>query len=63
MWRYGCPRSLDWDSDGDGKIGDGVEEKEVSECVERDVRRVLRALFGHQYAHVPDDALCTRTTV
>ena len=41
MWRYGCPRSSDCDSDGDGKIDDGVEEKEVSECVERDVRHVL----------------------
>ena len=29
IWTYGCPRSPDWDSDGDGKIDDGLEEKEV----------------------------------
>ena len=28
MWKYGCPRSLDWDSEGSGEIDDGAEEKE-----------------------------------
>ena len=43
MWRYGCPRSPDWDSHGDGggEIDDGAEEKEVSEKVTSNTRYVL----------------------
>ena len=25
LWRYGCPRSPDWDSDGDADIDEGAE--------------------------------------
>ena len=31
MWRYGCPKSPDWDSESDGIIVDGTDEKERSE--------------------------------
>ena len=41
MRRYGFQRSPDWESDGDGEIEDGVEEKEVREYVAWNMRHVL----------------------
>ena len=65
MWRYGCPRSPDWDSDVDGQIDHGVEEKGVSEDDAWNTRFVLEGLFGSASVRafsVPDDVLCIRTT-
>ena len=31
LWKYGCPRSPDWDSEGDGEVVDGAQEKEGSD--------------------------------
>ena len=44
-WRYGCPKSLDWDS---GLVLDSVEEEETEGVVDR-LRQVLE---GHLWATV-----------
>ena len=46
MWRYGCSRSPDWDSDSDSdEVDDGVEEKAMSGYVAWNIRFVLEGLL------------------
>ena len=60
MWRYGCPKCTDWDSDIDMR---SVEE-EVSAHVTWNMRYVMEGpLWVSVRAFlVPDDDLCLRTT-
>ena len=58
MWKYGCPRSLDWDSESDGELDDGAEEKKESEYVLEGPLWVFARI-----CLVPDDVLRLRTTV
>ena len=56
MWRYGCPKSPDWDSETDVC---SVEEE--SECVMGHLRRGPSLRIGARVL-VPDDVLYMRTT-
>ena len=47
IWRCGCPRSLDWDSDSD--IAERADNEEVSEYVTWNVRCGMEGLFGNRY--------------
>ena len=60
VWRYGCPRSLDWDSDIDVRSDD----EEVSEYVMVNLRHVLEGSLWESVRAflVLDDVLCMRTT-
>ena len=59
MWRDGCPRSPDWDSEG-GEIDDGADEKEGSEYDMWNLWFVLEGLLwvSVRVFLVPDDVLC-----
>ena len=45
MWKYGCPKGPDWDSEIGDEVDDGVEEKKESEYDVWNVRYVLEDSF------------------
>ena len=60
MWRYGCPKSLDWDSDTVGRS----DEEDANEYLMGNMRHVLEGpLWEWVRAFlVPDDVLCMPMT-
>ena len=63
MWKYGCPRSLERDSEYDGEIVDGAKEKEESEHDVECAVRVGGPSWGESVRvdFVPDNIVCVHT--
>ena len=59
MWRYGCPRSPDWDSELD--MNSVEEEEEERESVMDHLRRVTERASVREFL-TSDDGLYMRTT-
>ena len=64
MWKYGCPKRPDWDSESSDDFDYEVEEKTENMYGMWNVRYVLEGPLwvSVRIFLVPDDVLCVRTT-